>query len=231
MANTHQQWGETRRATLSLGVTMKVEWMPSSYVVVTHRGTMDALIAEGCLTPLMISNRPARARRGRAPHDDHGLRFFLQRMPTRTEPERMRLWRTADPATAMQLRGVRELFPEGFPEPVQDDEPQSTKLADADNGPATAQEWKERDASLMSGYLGFLEKTNGENWSGVVPVFGRRFRLADSDIRRLRSIISAFRTEIFAAHDRAVVIDSQAAARGPSFLRLVVNNTKEMNHG
>lgn len=127
---------DVRRASLSVGVTLQAEtWVLPRVTVragknvlvggserdlsLTYWGTIDALLAAGCLTRDMLPNRPPRQRQGRTQRDEHGIRFILKRAPTKALPERMRLTREGGPAFAMQLPGVREMFPEGIPEPAQ----------------------------------------------------------------------------------------------------------------
>jgi hypothetical protein len=115
---------EVRCGSLPSGVSVTVtettwQYDNKRFVSVAYRGTIDALQVAGCLTPGMISNRPPRQRQGRTQRDEHGMRFTLKRAPTKALPERVRLDRWGEPAFAMQLPGVRELFPEGIPEPAQ----------------------------------------------------------------------------------------------------------------
>jgi hypothetical protein len=111
--------GEVRCSSLPAGVRMRLETWPlnfdgSGFVVLNYLGTVEALLATGCLTPAMMSNRAARRRGGRALRDEHGMRFTLHRSPSTGEPDRVELHRRPDVAVAMQLPGVRELFPEGI---------------------------------------------------------------------------------------------------------------------
>jgi hypothetical protein len=115
---------DVRRGSLPSGVSVAVTettWRYDNkrFVSVAYRGTIDALRVAGCLTPGMISNRPPRQRQGRTQRDEHGIRFTLKRAPTKALPERVRLDRWGEPAFAMQLPGVRELFPEGIADPAQ----------------------------------------------------------------------------------------------------------------
>jgi hypothetical protein len=118
---------DVRHGSLPSGVSVTVTEITWRYdnkrsMDVTYRGTTDALLAAGCLTPGMISNRPPRQRQGRTQRDEHGIRFTLKRAPTKDLPERMRLDRRGgegEPAFAMQLPGVRELFPEDIADPSQ----------------------------------------------------------------------------------------------------------------
>jgi hypothetical protein len=199
-----------------------------SYIYLTYRGTVGELLAAGCLTLSMMAARAARPRGGRPQRDEHGKRFTLHRSPTKYEPDRMKLQRRGDPGIAMQLPGVRELFPEGFPEPAQA-EAQSSEPAAADTGAATASDWKEERLDGMDSDLRFLESWNGKQWRGVGEYASPRFRFADGDIQTMESILHRFRTDLFAALDRAAVIDTHATPR-PAFLRLVVDNTREVDH-
>jgi hypothetical protein len=108
---------DVRRGSLPAGITIQAEiWLHRglTYVTLTYRGTRDALIASGCLTSSMIASN------AQTKMDEHGGRFSLHRSPTKAQPQRMKLDRHPDsPETAMQLPGVRELFPEGIAEPVQ----------------------------------------------------------------------------------------------------------------
>jgi hypothetical protein len=75
----------------------------------------------------------------------------------------------------------------------------------------------------MDSDLRHLESWNGDLWRGVGEYASPRFRFADGDITGLDSIIHRFRGELFAALERATVVDAEQAPR-PSFLRLVVDN-------
>jgi hypothetical protein len=133
-----------RRGSLSLGVTIQADiWCSRGRTILalTYRGTRDALIASGCLTPSMIENKRREHRT-----DEHGEWFYVQRNPTKAAPERMKLCcHPKSVATAMQRPGVRELFPEGVPELEWDELHGPVFPARAQNEPApvTAQEWKQ----------------------------------------------------------------------------------------
>jgi hypothetical protein len=133
-----------RRGSLSPGVTIQADILHSqgrTLVTLTYRGTRGALIASGCLTPSMIENKQREHRT-----DERGTWFYVHRSPTKAAPERMKLCCQAKSvAAAMQLPGVRELFPEGIPE-IEWDElhgPVFPARAQAETRPATAREWKQ----------------------------------------------------------------------------------------
>jgi hypothetical protein len=197
------------------------------YVLLTYRGTVDALLTAGCLTPSMMANRAARPRGGRPQRDEHGQRFSLHRSPTKCEPGRMKLQRRGDPGIAMQLPGMTELFPEGLAAPVQDDPPQNSEPAEGEHWwPATARAWKENQLDYLGSDLRIHAKMTGDQWRGLSRVSGPRFRLAEGDLNRMEAIMHRFSEELLALLQQATVIDSQASPR-PSFLRLVVDNTRE----
>ncbi len=111
-----------RRATLSGGVTLLgTTWLAYSGRNTFHleyRGTIDALLAAGCITPSLLAKRMANRRTSQ--FDEHGNAVWLQRSATKGAPKRMELVRRAeDPETAKQLPGVREMFPEYMQEAAQ----------------------------------------------------------------------------------------------------------------
>jgi hypothetical protein len=199
-----------------------------SHMTLTYRGTIDAMLAAGCLTTFIMANRTGH-RSGRPERDEHDEPFTLHRSPTKREPDRMKLTRSGEPTLAMQLPGVRELFPEGIAEPVPA-EAQSTEPAAADTGPATAEDWKEERLDGMDSDLRFLESWNGNLWRGVGKYASPRFRFADGEIKRLDSILGRFRRELIEALEQAVVVDTAHADTNgipltrPPFLRLVIDN-------
>jgi hypothetical protein len=90
-------------------------------VIFTCRGTIDALVATGYLTHFMISARRKRKRgSGHKQLDENGGRFWMHPSPSKTSPERMMLVRRVKVEQAIQLPGMRALFPEGIPEPAQE---------------------------------------------------------------------------------------------------------------
>lgn len=109
------------------------------FVIVEFRGTPEALIAAGCATAPMLAGRG----RGFSPisRPDCPSWWFTHRARTKAEPNRFRVvHRFADNEEdrgrpqreqALELPGVRELFPEGFPalapEPHTEGEPVSEK--------------------------------------------------------------------------------------------------------
>jgi hypothetical protein len=169
----------------------------------------------------MMAARAARPRGGRPQRDEHGKRFTLHRSPTKGVPDRMKLQRRVDdPTFVMQLPGVRELFPEGIPEP----EPQISK--------------GER-ICFVGKALSFVQ--GATTWLGDKD----QVLLSDIDLERASSIVDRFLADMHAAMKEAGAIDAQQAPphlRGPiiqahadnngipsrpSFLRLVVDNTRE----
>jgi len=138
-------------------------------------------------------------------------------------PGRMKLRRRVSLHLGMELPGVRDLFPEGIPEPAQ--EPQNTEAVDTYTGPATVREWKEKQLKYLGHDLRVQGQISSDEWRGLGRACGPRFRLADRDVQRLESIMYRFREEIFAGLEHAEVIDTQEATPArPSFLRLVVDN-------
>src|ERR1700691_1343526 len=105
-----------RRATLPGGVTLLgTTWLAYSgsgrnAFHLEYRGTIDALLAAGCITPSLLAKRMANRRTSQL--DEHGNPVRLHRSATKGAPERLELVRSAgDPETAEQLPGVREMFP------------------------------------------------------------------------------------------------------------------------
>lgn len=218
---------DVRHGSLPSGVSVEAETRTRSdgcFISLTYRGTMDALVAAGCLTPGMKANRQGQ-RSGRTQRDEHGKCFKLHRSPTKATPDRMKLMMCrGDTTLAMQLPGVRDLFPEGIPEFAQA-EPKSSEPSAADTGPSpTAREFKGKLLDGLSHDLNVQGSISGKEWRGLSRVTGPRFRLADADIQRMESIMNRFGEELFAALEQAVVIDTQQPPR-PSHMRLVVDNT------
>jgi hypothetical protein len=133
-----------RRGSLTQDVTVQADMLYSrgrTLMTLTYRGTRGALIASGCLTSSMIENKRREHRT-----DERGIWFYVHRSPTKAAPERMKLCcHPESVATAMQLPGVRELFPEGIPE-IEWDElhgPVFPARAQPETSPATARERKQ----------------------------------------------------------------------------------------
>jgi hypothetical protein len=182
--------GEVRRGSLSAGVTIQIETWPlrgrvNGVVLLNCLGTVDALLATGCLTPSMMENRNARRRGGRSQRDEHGMWFTLHRSPTKSSPDRMKLERCPDAATVMRLPGVRELFPQGIPNPAQA-EPQS----------------KEERICLVGKALTFVQ--GATTWLGDKD----KVLLSDIDLERAGSIVDKFLADMRAAMEEAAVIDT-----------------------
>jgi hypothetical protein len=156
--------------------------------------------------------------------DEHGQIFFVHSSPTKdAQGGRMRVTRQLEPQFAIQLLGVRDLFPDGFPEPQASESAAAQEQADTDTGPATVADWKEDALSSMDSDLRFFESWNVKRWRGLCT-YGPRFRFGTSDIEQLESIFRRFRKELFETLESADAIDTQGSPR-PSFLRLVANNT------
>jgi hypothetical protein len=105
-----------RRLSLAEGVRMRfLTWTDFDAIChVQYLGTMDALIAAGCLTHSMVAIRAARRSKRLPLRDEKNEKFHLSRFPSRKVPERMILTRFKNANTVMELPGVRELFPEGI---------------------------------------------------------------------------------------------------------------------
>ena len=193
-------------------------------VSLIYRGTKEALIAAGCITPSMLEACKTR----RSKHDEFGAHYWLHRSPTKAAPRRMKLCRNGGSDFAMQLPGMREMFPEGFPEPPQI-ETQRSAPADAETWwAATADEWKEKEFEHLDMDHRVNLKLNGERWRGLNRrLCGPRFRLADADIRSMEAVMDRFSQELNTLLEQAEVIDTQASPARGSFLRLVVNNELE----
>ena len=107
------------------------------FVIVEFRGAPEALIAAGCATQPMLAGRG----RGVRPPVDHPSWWYTHRARTKAEPNRFRVvYSFADNEEdggrppreqALELPGVRALFPDGFPalapEPDAEGEPMSEK--------------------------------------------------------------------------------------------------------
>lgn len=108
------------RGALPGGVKIDAEpW--GNHISVTYLGSEKALLAAGCLTRQMRQIRKKyRIGDARGLRDEHGQRFSLHHLATKSEPDRMKLSRYVDSQFAMQLPGVRDLYPEGIQETTRD---------------------------------------------------------------------------------------------------------------
>jgi hypothetical protein len=170
---------------------------------VDYLGTVDALVAVGALTSSMMGRREKyRKGDGRGLQDEHGHRFNLHRSATRGEPERMTLHRYVDWELAMQLPGVRELFPEGIPEPERESAPEK----------------KSSKVELSRAYFcttmlnTVVRCARGDHPSWPESMSAEALCLIE---RHVDAIREGFRRD-----------GSKRTAPRPSFLRLVIDNTK-----
>jgi hypothetical protein len=212
-----------RRGTLSGGVSTEIYLGRSVRII--YFGTLEALLSSGCLTSSMLELRKKfRPGDSRGLHDEVAGRFNMHRLPTKAMPQRMKLIRWMSLEAAVQLPGVRELFPEGVaPPPVEPDDPTEVKPRSV-----TARVWKSEQIQGIGEALGALNYDR-KQWLGLGKGVAL-FRFTDRDVQRLEAIIGRFRGEMSAALDRATVVDIQGTGL-PSFLRLVVDNSRGTNHG
>ena len=182
MADTKERHGS-----LPGCVRLKVEpW--AEMLSVIYFGTQGALLSAGCLTRSMLTIRKKYSRGdARGLHDEFGERFNLHSGATKAMPGRMKLMRRVSLQRAMELPGVRELFPDGIPKPVQFERKRSD--SSSYTWEQFVQDWKQ-----LSDYD-----------KGIARVRIKRI-VGDSKRQRLRNT-------------------------RPSYLRLVVDNTKEKEHG
>jgi hypothetical protein len=137
------------------------------------------------------------------------MRFTLNRLPTKAAPDRMKLMRRSDdPALAMELPGMRELSPDGFPEPPAQAEPQS----------------KEERLRFVGKALSFVQ--DATTWLGDRD----QVLLSDIDLECAGLLVSGFLADMHAFLKHAGALETQQPSTRPPFLRLVVNNNKGANH-
>jgi hypothetical protein len=134
------------RGMLSAGVTLSGRsWVAPDgqrNVQLIYRGTKEALIAIGCLPPALVEILSTTQRR-RHKRDENGNWFYLHRSPTKALPDRVKLVRHGNAAAALELPGMRELFPRGIAA--------CRSPLDAWNqGASMARDWK-RDATVPAG--------------------------------------------------------------------------------
>jgi hypothetical protein len=165
------------RGLLPAGVTLRgMSWLPwkGNHVVdLTYRGTKEALIAAGCLTPSMWEQYKDRMRRKKK-HDENGEWFWVHRSPTKASPDRMKLCRHSTAALAMNLPGMRELFPDGIPVP-----PMPKISRPAADGTDLARDWKHGVTLAVGKMIGAVRDFDSDNG---------RFRFAYSDLNDLAAI-------------------------------------------
>jgi hypothetical protein len=194
---------------------------------VLYIGSTAAMLAAGCLTPFMLATRQAWSK-GLPMRDEHGERFGLSRTANRPGSMTLTLRRID-----IALPGVRDLFPDGLPEP-EPVEAQRERAKQRTRGHltvidglaplpraerwATAQEWK-RD--LLDGIASAHPPSLFE--IGVAEkLSGGRFQLDEADMKRTESIEARYREELLSALERASVTDSREPRRQPR-LRLVTS--------
>ena len=107
----------TRAATIG-GVTIRGEIgvsVSGPFLSLEYLGTVGDLIAAGCLSRELFEARQ-RWRKGQPSRDADGHPFRLHHAATRAEPDRWRMTRTIYGLDgAMDVPGVRALWPEGLP--------------------------------------------------------------------------------------------------------------------
>jgi hypothetical protein len=214
---------EAPQGLLPAGVTLRgrswIGYGGQQSVELIYRGTKEALIAIGCLTPSMIEMLSSTAH---SKHDEKGGWFGLHRSPTKGVPDRMKLCRHASAADALDLPGMRELFPQVIAMPRY--EPHRP----ADKSAVTARDWKRGVTVTAEQMVGAVK----DAFHHALDSGGTgRFRFAYSDLGRVAAILNRCSEEMSAALDQAEVIDTEAASARPAFLRLVVDNTSEVIHG
>lgn len=199
-----------RRGTLAGGVTVTVEpcgriGEPGATVI--YRGTVAALIASGAITADLVQKRNARKRGGKLA-DEAGWRFTVSRSPTKSEPERMLLtWWWLSGERAMTQPGVRELFPEGIPEPPP--QPEQSYHQDRPSETAvTAADWK----IAMERHLGAIVGSGVYVMDRELDTPQRRYQFAEGDLAAMRALIENFQADMTEAIKGARVVDRQRPA-------------------
>lgn len=182
-------------------------------VIVEYRGTDADLIAAGIVTEDFFSSC-----RGRRRTDTAGRWVNLRRIRGVT-----RLRFHGDPLAEPQLPGAireeieeaREDFKIRLREFAEAHESQ-TPMDDADSVvEETAAEWKKRRKGSIFRAMVYVE--GAMDWLHQKE----RFQFADSDTKRMRSIVGRFIGEMQTAIEQAKVVDTETSMR-PSYLRLVV---------
>jgi hypothetical protein len=196
------------------GVSVRVQALTGwrGQVIFTCRGTMDALVASGYLTHSMISARRDRKRGSGNPQlDENGGRFWMQPSPSKISPERTMLVRRMSAELAMRLPGVRDLFPEGIPELQR----QFTEDCNEPEKESSKHELSRADfCTSMLDMIMQCARGDHPSWPDSMP--------AETQCRIERHI------DVLREEFRRSVSNRRA----PSFLRLVVDNTKgDSAHG
>lgn len=176
-------------------------------VCVNYRGTAEALIEAGCATPATFGPRPRGEGRLRQRLRGRGVpRFRITHRFCAREGSEI--------ADALTLPGVRELFPEGFPEPTPEVQEAPYR---------TAASWREEAVPfamgfLMTGRLDRLDEALAERPGGNTFSFDFGREGAQQLEEACRRILDA-RTVIEHLIRGARVVDLHRPA-----LRLVVDN-------
>jgi hypothetical protein len=195
------------------------------FLIVEFRGTPEALIGAGCATAPMLAGRG----RGFSPvsHPDCPAWWYTHRARTKAEPNRFRVvYRFADKEEdrgrppreqALDLPGVRALFPEGLPAPA------PAPDADADAGPTSAKEWRESLLGFcMSMMHAVVTMAQPGRWPAELgPAKPLRFHLREADVAQIAALGERFKVELRVLFERAQVIDEKRPR-----LRLVADNTR-----
>jgi hypothetical protein len=200
------------------------------FVIVEFRGTPETLIAAGCATAPMLAGRgrgfAGRGRGFRRP-GDHEAWSYTRRARTKAEPNRFRVvYSFADNEEdggrppreqALELPGVRALFPEGFPALALPLAP--APVAD-DAGPTSAKEWRESLLGFcMSMTHAVVTTAQPGRWPAELgPAKPQRFHLREADVARIAALGERFEVELRKLFERAQVIDEKRPQ-----LRLVDN--------
>lgn len=196
-----------RSGSLAGGVKVTVDvWMAPAMRVgdghIEYLGTMDSLMAVGALTPSMMESRK-KYRKGdaRGLRDDHGNRYFLRPSAIKAEPGRVSLRRYFSREISMEMPGVRELFPEGIPEPEKESSKDEPSRADF--------------CTTMLNMIMQCARGDHPSWPKAMP----------SETQCL------IERHIDAIRERFRCNGGKRSAPRPSFLRLVVDNTHGDAHG
>jgi hypothetical protein len=181
-------------------------------ILVEYLGAPHVLLAAGCLTDGMAIHR----NRGRKNLDARGHNYAMHRSPIRAMPDRLRVRlyiNRENEDAALELPGVRELFPAGVPHV----EPPPAEYRETDTTPQTVSEWREQVGGFCESLLDtVMVALEGGPGNGCYP-YGDRFRVAEADVQ----VAELLRAGLLSAINRARVVDLKREG-----LRLVVDNTR-----
>ena len=215
-------------------------WIPArggkATVRVEYKGSPEGLLGAECaVAPLLEARPPKRdAASLRARRAEYPSWWFTYRSPTKRHPRRLKVCYQfgddVDLGAALNLPGMRQLFPEGFPEL------RSEAETTVEARPATLREWEERQRgcvldSILQPALAVLEarvvqasgvESSQERLRDLYPVDRQaRFRWRREELTRMRQFV--LETE---ARFRALLLSMRGEDTRHSRLQVVVDNTR-----